>query len=347
MDNFLQDPEKNIYEFTLTSTDSDGTLHFSIGGDFSFSICPNLTVTSPDDELIEFCSATNAQQHNSLQPLLGECTTQYGKIMGIELTPDEILEMGDEFDRDNELNDMKFVDRIRYNQDDFHPDLFSNIFEYLDPVDLVRFSRVCKSWQKLTCRDDLWKKFCVEKEKKENSSWREHYRDYRALVWDLTCAPMDSKFTWNSKTITGASQDSICRTVRTSRGCMPGQKMQFTIFVDNCSLDVHSAIGIVDSKFSCTGDAKNCFSHGNAIVLLKANTNQNITMIVDRTNLSGQSVKFYQQDVNGPWTLWKGQVSTQAIQDMPDPTLLWYPSVTMVQTHQVTIIPNPVIMNIQ
>jgi hypothetical protein len=248
---------------------------------------------------------------------------------------------------------MKFVDRFRYNPDDFHPDFFSNIFEYLDPVDLVRFSRVSKSWQKLTSRGDLWKKFCVEKEKNEYSSWREvwsdHNRDFQSFVWDLECGPMDSKFTWDTKTVIRISQDGIAKTARTSKGCLPGQKMQFTILVNHCGVDGHMALGMVDSKFNCTDCGNyNCITHGIYIVFLKANTNQRITMIVDRTvrtNLSEQKVKFYQQDVNGPWLRWSGREYRSGIQDTPDPTLLWYPAVTMAATNQVTIVPNPVNMN--
>jgi hypothetical protein len=113
--------------------------------------------------------------------------------MGIEVTPDEILKMGDEFDRDNEVNDIKFVDRIRYNQDDFHVDLFSNILEFLGPLDLVRFSRVSRSWLALTSRNDLWKKFCTGSENLEKTSWKKIYMEAHTFTWDLDCGSFGTK----------------------------------------------------------------------------------------------------------------------------------------------------------
>jgi hypothetical protein len=151
---------------------------------------------------------------------------------------------------------------------------------------------------------------------------------------------------WDKKTVTGSVPDGVCRTVMGARGCAPGEKMQFTVHVEEC-VDSHLGIGMVDSQYSCRDETINCFGRGRGIAFHKRHTNNNVTMLVDRTDLSDQTVKFYFQDLtkDESWRVWDGTIST-INPILPDPKLTWYPAVSMFHASKVTIIPNPISMTV-
>jgi hypothetical protein len=149
------------------------------------------TIITSDDFLVDFCKIVNKTKHDDLTALLLSCNLAYESLMGIDTSPLEILELDAEDNRDNDINDIKFIDRVRFREGDFNADLFFNVFEYCEPKDIVRFGHVSKAWYVLASNDNLWKGICLRMkvmlENTNSDPWKSVYltewNPYTLFVW--------------------------------------------------------------------------------------------------------------------------------------------------------------------
>lgn len=177
--------EENIFSIQIKEK-NEKKIIFTISDDFDFDlILQTLQITSQDEFLTELCQKVNQNSLKNVVEVLKLVQKEYGNLMD----PDSPLYKGqDVFDLDNDNNDIKFLERVRYKEDDFNSDLWLNVYLFLEPIHLLKLSRVSKQWLKLTRDEEVWKSICLREklEAKSDLSWRETYIEENS-----------SKFKWS------------------------------------------------------------------------------------------------------------------------------------------------------
>lgn len=114
--------------------------------------------------------------------------------MGVDNDESPLYKGQDVFDLENDNNDMKFVSRMRINQDDFNFDLFIHIFSFLTPQNLLKLQRISKKFQSLISNESLWKELCFKEGIYELSTktWKGEYID--SVLTDLSFILTQSSF---------------------------------------------------------------------------------------------------------------------------------------------------------
>ena len=169
MEEFLNDEEKNIHNFQLKEY-LDGVYLFSIEDSFEFSIEKDLTVSSKEEFLEPFIQNLNKNKYKSIAELLNLCNEEYEKLILDDVSHDELGEI------EEEESDFKFVARLKFDPKvikNFDFSLFIYIFEFIEPFEFVKFSRISKKFHQIVNNEKLWRFFC-EKEgiKKRESGWK-------------------------------------------------------------------------------------------------------------------------------------------------------------------------------
>ena len=193
MENFLKNV-RNPYGFHLISMDdSKATIKMD---DFEFTISTQTLRISSNEEFLEtFVQNVNSANCQEFDALFERILKEYDVLMGIEDGGESPLyEEGQQvFELGNDNHDMKFTDRIRLNPDDFNMYLLLNVFEYLEPENTWKLSRVSKLWYSLTVNELLWKQYCKKYNYEQDcTSWKENY----LLQYENTLKPkFDSMYT--------------------------------------------------------------------------------------------------------------------------------------------------------
>lgn len=166
---FLEDGEKNLYEIKHIKDNlfsiSDFEFTFYMEGDVYY-------LKTSEDFLETICQNVNEKKVKDINLLLSTLTLEYEKEITSDLKEDSPLYKNqDVFETENDNHDLKFVDRIRWNNEDFNMDIFLYVFEFLPPTHVFQLNRVSKEWKKLAEDEKLWETICKREdtEKSEDS----------------------------------------------------------------------------------------------------------------------------------------------------------------------------------
>lgn len=180
---FLENEEKNIYEIELIE-EKDDSIILSISH-FNFLLKEEqdyFILKTEEEFLLEICKKVNQKQFKSISSIFSLFNEYYSQ----EIEEKPLYEGQDVFELENDNNDMKFLDRIRFKEEDFNSDLFIYIFEFLHPFEICKFQRISKKFYEIGEKDILWKKFCYDKLQKK--SWKLQYQYEISLLdfkWDI------------------------------------------------------------------------------------------------------------------------------------------------------------------
>jgi hypothetical protein len=156
---FLTDSDLNIYEFVLTLIENN-YYHFTVD-DFHFTIGKHETTyefETHDEFLLAMYDSMTITTSDPLE-LIQRVSDAYGDLFG-EKSP--LYNNQDVFELENDNHDMKFIERLRFSEDDINGDVFSKIFDFLPLGDLLTIRRVNKKFNHLATLGWIWKKFCSE-----------------------------------------------------------------------------------------------------------------------------------------------------------------------------------------
>jgi len=140
----------------------------------------NHQLSTEEDVLEEVCKKKINQKYlidNS--KILEEFSILYGNTMDEEEKP--LYQGQDVFEDENDNYDLKFIDRFRITEETFHSDLFTHVFTFLTPFNLIKLGRVSKKWLKLSRLDIIWKINCSNigikeiSDINESKSWYKEY----------------------------------------------------------------------------------------------------------------------------------------------------------------------------
>lgn len=214
---FIQDEGKNIYLIQIKEQSLEKIM-FTLQ-DYEFSVTikeKKFFVEALDDFLEDWMTKVNKKCDSTtdITELLQICTKEFGILIGDEEEDDELIF---ESNLENDNFDLKFVDRIRFGEDDFNPDLFVNIFEFLSGFYLIHFRRVSKLWKDLIEKDSLWESI-IKKEKIESQAKMPLYKIFilnsrKYLKWNKIYTRketvQDFQFFISDKVTTGVQKMNI------------------------------------------------------------------------------------------------------------------------------------------
>lgn len=187
---FLTNEDKNIYTIRIKDEKED-FLSLSIQDDFDFTLNKqNYKLSTEDDFLLDMIEQINSLSLTDPSTILQQCTKEFSKLVDDVEKEDDVLYKGEDvFELENDNNDIKFVDRIRYKEEDFNSDLFIYVFEFLDISSIAKTSRVCKKWNEMCSKDVIWKKFCIIERVTEltEKTWKmEYFETLMNIQWELS-----------------------------------------------------------------------------------------------------------------------------------------------------------------
>jgi hypothetical protein len=219
--------------------------------------------------------------------------------MGIENTPIQILELNAEDNRDNDINDIKFVDRMRFREGDFNSDLFFNAFEYCDVKDIVRFGRVSKSWYVLANNDTLWKGICSRIKILENPNgdpWKSIYirTRWNPFKWVISTLPVRfNPLIVTRKMVTSLKTNEQLLSARTNFGCKVGEKMSFGVVIHSSdSRSCYFAFGVIDQSWDVDDlSGKHAYTPGSGVIVLATDVGMIFGVEIDRTEPTIQNIR--------------------------------------------------------
>jgi hypothetical protein len=272
---FCENSEKNPFGFMLVNSTLIA-LELTID-DFQCSLHSDDSfyhIATEDDFLFTFMNNFNVEKYMSLNDALLGLTTQYGKQYDDSSTP--LYHNQDVFELENDNHDLKFVDRVRFKEDDFNFDLFLFIFEFLSPEDIARLQRVSKAFHRIGMSDHLWIKACGSIPVDWLLSPREFYIKYHQRVmvnWDIEY----SKYTLDSSNQTTMQYFDHNKSLQVHyEGCynkiytnsFDHGVIRINLEVDS-NMDDYHHVGVVNENFGwfsclCLPCANSCYiSSGN------------------------------------------------------------------------------------
>jgi hypothetical protein len=331
---FFNDPEQNLYSFAICERFSNGTFRVKIDDSFPFDIFTDFTISSSDDLLVDFCKTVNSRKYSDLTALLLSCNLAYESLMGIgETSPVEILELDAEDNRDNDINDIKFIDRVRFREGDFNADLFFNAFEYCEPKDIVRFGRVSKAWYVLANNETLWKGICTRMhlENPDEYSWKSLYLNTFAMPYNWIIGSRGAEYSLvvSDKTLTRTDfTGKYWVSARIDPGCTPGAKMTFAVKINECSQEAgFFTFGVIDQSWDVDqGESlKNSSVNGSGTVVVPYDTGLIFGMEIDRTK-EDPTIR-----------IWQGFNQRAPSDCLLNKDHTWFPCVSMVYSNSCTI----------
>jgi hypothetical protein len=135
---FCNDGERNPFGFSCVHS-SQSTYSFEIDG-FPFLLtCRNeiFSISSQDDFLKTFVSNFNVNHVTDLEGALTLLTSEYSSLYDIEKSP--LYNNQDVYELENDNYDLKVFDRVRFREEDFNVDIYSLIFDFLEPIGIFYF----------------------------------------------------------------------------------------------------------------------------------------------------------------------------------------------------------------
>jgi hypothetical protein len=332
---FFNDPDQNLYSFAISELLSNGTIRVKIDDSFLFDIFQDFTVASHDDFLVDFCKTVNSTKYIDLTALLISCNLAYEALMGIENTPEEILELDAEDNRDNDINDIKFVDRMRFREGDFNSDLFFNAFDYCEVRDVLRFGRVSKAWYVLANNDTLWKGICSRVNLLENPNgdpWKSIYvRNWNPFRWVVsTSKDLMTPLIVDEKMVTSPKLNGQWLSARTNIGCKVGEKMSFGVVIHTSDRrSSYFTFGVIDQSWDVDDRlGKHSYAPGCGVIVVSTDVGSIFGVEIDRTQSTMQTVR-----------CWKDSMLMTMSQMSLNKDHVWFPCVSMAYENSCSIAP--------